>query len=464
MALSTGDRRRDTVESTRTTARTSSGVRQAAHQPQLVSVLPAADHGTRTRVAGELQSAIGNRQLARLIAEHRRLDRQPQTAGPTQQRADQNAAPATGTQASITSLWGIEMTRCDQIASFLEFLRAAVEKDQNGVEVDASMKTRGDLLITEATSWADYLKSKGSASISAEDAASIKAFLSELGQFRKDLAWARGAPARAELRRAKREAEDLARRYEELRPHLDEAMRMAFKADEESLLADLADKAGTGLDIGLGIHELSRDISEWIASSMDVELAEASKFTRALSLANKGLAAISLAVTLTQKQATTELEEGAREIGAAASAFSALVTLTSLPPHVALYADLYLVPMTKVCVALIGKLAEYAHEENRSWVELEGEPLNFAVEPGGEKMWKYMVAVMKAGDKLPAIPADVKSYFLHHRDEFAAGARGELPVEGWVFKDIDEKEFPSWLRAHRAAVWAMLYGSWRVPR
>lgn len=330
---------------------------------QLIPILRRADHATRTRVTDELQSAIGNAQLARLVAEpSRRLDRQPATADQTHQEA-----------------------------------------------------------------------------------------------------------TRAELRRTYRQAEEFERRYKQLQPRLDEARRMAFRADDESLLAkfaELDDKAGTALDTGLALHDLGRDIAELMADSAGVDLAEVSKFTEVLTAVNKGLAAVSLALTLTEQEATTAAEEAARELKVATSGFSALATLASLPAAVSLYADLYLVPLTAVCVVLIGKISEHLHEWNRDWVDLEGEPGYFGAEPGGKPMWEFMLGVMHAGDnvdKMPTIPADVEAYFLHHRDGFGAGAGEQVPVDGWIFKDIDKAKFPDWLARHRQEVWAMLYGSWQVP-
>jgi hypothetical protein len=430
-----------------------------ARSPDLPSALAGADYGMRTRSVCALQREVGNRQLARMLAKpYRQLARQPPGSKDDTVVADPEQGP------SVPGPWGNELTLCNQVAAAVMYAEATLEDDTKGMDLDGATKTQADELIDEAKSWIEHLKPQGSAQINATDARSIRAFLLEVGALRKTLAWQKGEPARAEMRRAQQQAEQLERRVTEMQPHIDETMRMAFKAEDDDVLGQLSDVTGTALDIGMGIRELSRQMSESITHLTGTELPEVSRFTEGLAKANKGLAAISLALTLTQDKAATELEEGARQIGAAAGIFAALVTLAELPAHIALYADLYLVPLTKVCVAMIGRLAEYAHEENKSWVELEGEPLNFAVEPGGKPMWDYMVSVMKAGKDMPSMPKEVMDYFVEHRKQLAAGAHESLPVEGWIWKDLDPAQASAWMTRHRKQVWAMLYGSMRVSR
>lgn len=415
----------------------------------------------RASFAIALQGIVGNRELAGTIAHpRRRLARQPQATD-----SKSGTSPADPNQgASVPGPWGNDLTSCQQIAAAVMYAEATVEDDIKGMNLDAGTTTRANELIDEAKTWIEYLQHQGSAHINASYAGSIRAFLAEVGVLRKDLAWRKGEPARTEMRRAQRQAEELERRVKDMQPHIDETMRMAFKADDDDVLGQLSDVTGTALDIGMGLRELSRQMSESMAHLVGTELPGVSKFTEGLAKANKGLAAIAVAMTLTQEKATTELEDGAREIGAAASIFAALSTLAELPAHIGLYANLYLVPLTKVWVAMIGRLAEYAHEENRSWVELKGEPLNFAVESGGKPMWDYMVSVMKATKDVPSMPDEVKDYFLEHRKQLAAGAHESLPVEGWIWRDLDPARASEWMSRHRKQVWAMLYGSMHVPR
>lgn len=331
--------------------------------PDPMSVLSRADRTTCARVTGDLQSAVGNRSLARLIADSdRRLDRAPQT-----QAQPQDAAPT-----------------------------------------------------------------------------------------------------RAELARAEQEARQLAERATALQPQMDEAMRTAFRADDETTLskiADYEDKAGTSLDVTMAIRELANDIAEWRAKATGTELAKASKFAETLVLLNKWLAGASVAFTLIEKSPATAAEQGAHQAAQGTSILAALSTLADLPAPIALYLDMYIVPLTRACVRMLGQISERLHEINRDAVELMGEPLYPGAEPGGMPMWKYMTAVIKAGaGTMPSPPADVAKYFVDKRDLLQAGTGQPVPVEGWIWKDLKPDEFPGWMADHRNQVWAMLYGSMQPPR
>jgi hypothetical protein len=401
----------------------------------------------------QLQRSHGNARVARAVA----------TSGTVPSRSPGPSAPPTST-GSVVGPWGNDLTLAYQVAAAVEYAYLSLQDDVKDAGVGADVRKRAEDLIAEAKAWAEYLHTQGSATISATDARQITALLNDVGAVRRDVAWARGEPARAELRSAQREAAALEGHVREMQPRLDDAMRLAFKHDDEGTLRHLADVGGTSLDIAMGIHELSREMSESVAHLAGSELPELSRFTESLSKLNKGMAVIALAMAMTEEKATSELEEGARQVGAAAEAFAALSTLASLPAHIGLYANLYLVPLTKVCIVLIGQISEYMHEENKSWIELTGEPLRYGVEPGGEPMWRYMTAVMKATGDAPEMPDDVKEFFIERRKQFGAGAGAELPVTGWIWKDLDPKEGGAWVYRHRRQVWAMLYGSAHAPR
>jgi hypothetical protein len=89
-----------------------------------------------------------------------------------------------------------------------------------------------------------------------------------------------------------------------------------------------------------------------------------------------------------------------------------------------------------------------------------------AAEPGSEEMFRFMIAVMRAeaSDKVPGIPAPVKTYLLEHRRAFGAGAKKDVPTTGWWFwRELDSQRARQWLFANRRVIWAMLYGSMPVP-
>ena len=199
------------------------------------------------------------------------------------------------------------------------------------------------------------------------------------------------------IRRAAAEAERVAAEYRRLEPKLLDAARAAFRADDDSLksLADFLDKHGTNLDIGLGIFEMSRDISGALMKAKGLDVPPIGKFADALGKLNKGLSALNLALSLRGEAGKTELDKGINGIGFAAGAFSALGTLLGASAHIGLYANLYLVPLTKACLEGVAKLGEHMHEQNKTWVEAFGAPGNYAGRAGR----RADVAVHDVGDE-----------------------------------------------------------------
>src|SRR5262249_15201271 len=154
----------------------------------------------------------------------------------------------------------------------------------------------------------------------------------------------------------------------------------------------------TVFDLGVGLHELTRQIVEVAAEVRDIKLAPVGRLAEGVININKGLAALNLVLIVTDRERkATAVEEGMRQVTAAASAFAALATLGGLPAHVGLYANIYLVPMMKVIFVQIGRLVESLHEVNVESVGALGEILYPGVEPGGLAMFEFMVVVMRAG-------------------------------------------------------------------
>ena len=278
------------------------------------------------------------------------------------------------------------------------------------------------------------------------------------------------------LERARAEAVAAAKQSELLRGKLDDAMRAAYRTGKESRIREVAEEIGTALDIGMGLHELARRISESLTELHGIELAPVSELTEALSDFNKGLAAFNLMLTLTDtERKSTAAEEGMRQINSAAGAFAALSTLAGLPAHIGLYANLYLVPLTKAIMAQLSRVVESLHARNVESEEALGGPLLYpGAEPGGQEMFEFMVAVMHAAraDQLPPMPDAVKEYLLEHREQIEAGTRLSPEVEGeeipttggWFWRELDTPRALEWLLAHRQLVWAMFYGSMQPPR
>jgi hypothetical protein len=265
----------------------------------------------------------------------------------------------------------------------------------------------------------------------------------------------------------RKEAAATAREIERMRPRLDDAMRAAFKADDQSLVAQLAGVVGTNLDIVLGIYDLSLfDHSDAVkASSGWTGDSAGDKSIKVLKSFNQLLAAINLALTLVGSEATTEFDGALNQVGMAAGIFSSLATLANLAPHIGLYVNTYLVPMTTAIIAGLQHIGEKIHENNKGYAAI-GKPLNYSVEQGGKPMGDFMNAVMRA--KSPAeVPevtdSQVSEFLLKHRDKFEAGTKTEVPVTGLLWHDLDDAGARQWAFYHRRSIWAMLYGSMKGP-
>jgi hypothetical protein len=374
-------------------------------------------------------------------------------------------APQPVTDTSVDFGWFTAHTFSD-VANGGRVLIGQLESDMKDLGW-FSARERAEEWIAWIQFWEPYLDKQGSAALTPEAATKARDYIKDYVSIREAITAESDSRVRDELRRARQRAEDAAAEAQKMKPKLDDALRDAFRTGDESMIEKVADVSGTALDIGLGFNEIARKISEQIAESHGLgELAPLSKFTEALDGLNKGLAAVNLAFALTGEKKTTELEEGARWIGVASTAFASLVTLAALPAHMALYADLYLVPMTKAIIAQLGHVTELLHEENKQWVEFSGEPLYPGAEPGGEEMFKFMVDVMHASgpEGVPALPKEVQKFLYEHREALEAGAKEEVPTTGWWFwRDIDKKEAVDWVYYHRDRIWAMFYGSMKVP-
>ena len=82
------------------------------------------------------------------------------------------------------------------------------------------------------------------------------------------------------------------------------------------------------------------------------------------------------------------------------------------------------------------------------------------------EMIDLMVKVMRAGDEsgVPPLPSGVLEYLFDHREKLSTGAESDVPTEGsWFWKHLEGPAGRRWLFANRKRVWAMFYGSMKVP-
>ena len=404
-----------------------------------------------------LQRTIGNANVVRLA-------RAPKAAVAR--------APATAIEPLSPGM--VEIETYTDIAQNYRLGAMWLKQDIKGMDADREMVKRAQELIEFAELQAENFIQGGDKPYAQGWAEGVREGLDDIRQMRKDLAYEKGAPKREAIAKAAAEAERLVIEYKKLEPKLLDAARAAFRADDDSLksLADFLDKHGTNLDIGLGIFEMSRDISGALMKAKGLDLPPIGKFADALGKLNKGLSALNLALSMRGEAGKTELDKGINGIGFAAGAFSALGTLLGASAHIGLYANLYLVPLTKACLEGVAKLAEHMHEQNKTWVEAFGAPGNYAVEPGGEPMWRYMTSVMKAASSksVPEPSDDVAAYFFEHRAKFDVGVNAksslsELPISGiYGFREVDKEKFKGWIFNNRNAVWPMLYGSMKTVK
>lgn len=120
----------------------------------------------------------------------------------------------------------------------------------------------------------------------------------------------------------------------------------------------------------------------------------------------------------------------------------------------------YIGPMLSAVTALLGKLQMRMIEKNDEWAEQFGTPVYVGAEPGGEKMWNYMVRTMRApsADDVPRPSGEVLEYFEEFRERFGEFTSSIVPTEGMILPEINPEEFMTWIFNHREQVWISLYG------
>ncbi len=399
-------------------------------------------------------------------------------------------------QPSVPFIFG-NLTTYDQLAAAARFGIAQVQEDLRDAPPGHSVHTRAAEWIEGLRAWLPYLQQQGTVPLTAAAAAQAQLHLDEGIAIREAIANARRAVVQREMDRVIAEARAAAQQAERLKPHLNDSLRAAYRSGDSSTIASVASTIGTITDLTMGFHDLARQTTEYIASFRNIDIPAVGRYVTALNRLNRGLAAFNLAFSLknidipavgryvtalnrlnrglaafnlafslNQTEATTEIEEGMRQVNLAAGAFSSLGTLASLPAHMGLYANLYLVPLTTAIMGMMSRLTGYLQQENDIWAEVFGEPLRYGVEPGGRPMWQFMVSVMRAENAgaVPQISGEVAEYLFEHREALEAGSGEEVPTEGWWFwEDIHSDRARRWVFRKRDRLWAMFYGNRSVP-
>ncbi len=281
--------------------------------------------------------------------------------------------------------------------------------------------------------------------------ANLQTYISD--QVERDLESAREELARAGAR--------LLQEKEELR----DQMRSAFLSGDEDALAQVVNYIGTVTDIGLGLHELSREMASAIVTARGGTIPQVSRYTEMLSVVNQILAAANLMYSLVNIQGPTELSTATNGINTVAGVFSSGGTLLGLSAHMGLYANLYLVPLTQAILANVNAiLSRHLHELNVVAAHT-GFSLEMSSEPGGWRMYHFMLQVMRDGVVPSPVPEEVADYLLDYSEMLERGAGSAVPTTGMLFwRDLDSASIGSWVLSNREALWSMFYGNMPVPR
>ncbi len=289
--------------------------------------------------------------------------------------------------------------------------------------------------------------------------------------------------AAVRARTAADELRETTEKLEELLPALHEVQRARFRGGDEDGLLATADAIATVLDTGLVAKtaieqtlEVAAELRQLGGMPSPSKSAMAEKVTRTLEVLekiNKAWAAFQLARVAVDLVSGSKTDMGGAHKGVAgmATIMSAGGTLLNASVGFTLYSNLYIGPMTAACLNMLTKLEDLVSKStNRAWIELgKFDNVNWSLEPGGRKMFDFMLVLMLAGSPsaVPQPTGAVDDYFVDNKDDFSAGvgkAGGELPTEGWwLWEDTDPDQITRWAFKNRDHLWGMLYGAAKVP-
>ncbi len=438
----------------------------AGGQPLQVSEPGDASEQQAEQVAGTLQDALNSGQQQGKAAGIGR------SAGSIQREGDQNptTTPTTAAppQPAALTLAGTSIDTCGTFLLFTYMRLADMNTELQDVEQTAEVRTRANAWIDSTNKMQATLREKSADPIDTVTAGIANWWYQQFDDLRREIHSSKAILIEDAFVHTQAELAEVQAKITAAQPFLDDAMRSAFLKGNSDAIADIANYTGTVTDIGMGISDLSRMIAEGVASAKGGTIPEASKYVEWLNKANKVLAGINALYILSSVQGPTEISTASNAISGAAGLFSAGATLLNVAPHIGLYADLYLVPLT---IAIMDKvnafLTQHLHQFNIYDIATGQYPSNMDAEPGGKPMFDFMVVVMHAEDEsgIPQpIPAAVNKYFMSQREQVNAGAKEEMPTTGWWFwRSVQETKIESWVFEHRRNLWAMFYGSLDVP-
>lgn len=349
-------------------------------------------------------------------------------------------------------------------------LRQQLDEVPGTERVVADVRTWND----DVDAWRTYYQNYMQDEISEAMVGTAQGLWDRCVQLRDDIKTCKQRLIRDKLGQARSAAASAAAAMEEKKAALDEAKRAAFLKDDAEVMAQVMSFVGSALDIGLGLQGLSRDIASAIAETRGETIPEAGKYVRWLVKIDKVLAAANTLYSLAQEAPPAELSAALGQVNSLAGYFSAGATLLGVAPHIGLYANLYLVPMTQAITANLDRiLGKHLHDLNVVSSEI-GQVIDMSNEPGGWPLFYFMMSVMGAGgsDGVPwPVPGPVESLLVSRRDVIAAGTRteegerAEVPTTGyWFWRSLDPAKAREYIFQNRQSLWTMFYGRMAVPR
>lgn len=332
-------------------------------------------------------------------------------------------------------------------------------------ETDA-LRITARQLNDEVIATCQYFRQHESEAISAHYADQTRRLWAELTTTTNSVAARQRAQIESSLRAAQQDVEAALAQIRREQPRLDRAARGAFLSGNDELIAQVASWTGFATDVGLGLHDMSRQITEAMASARGTTIPPAGRGVEILNTLNRVLAGINLfySVRGMAGSAPTELATAEARINGLVGTFSAGGTLLSLAPHIGLYTNLYLGPMTQLALRRVNTILDHhLHELN----EAAGHGVTVveaSSEPGGWPVFTFMWRMMTTQQEPSSTPAAVRTYFFEHREAIGTATRSTVPISGiYGFRGINEAEFPPWVFEHRQALWRSFYGAMPVP-
>jgi Domain of unknown function (DUF4157) len=291
---------------------------------------------------------------------------------------------------------------------------------------------------------------------------------------------------KADLEETQRVAnESLASLEGTIMPNLQDELNTAFMAEDESKIGDIADLIGTVLDTALELKDLTATTHEVVTeviglasynrSHLDMVTTKIPAVVQIAEKVNKAYAAFQLVrdgLAFVRGGHRTESARGRAGVNLMVTVFDAGGTLLGASTACSVYANFYLGPMTKAALDMLTKIEDMIRKKDREAIEMgELDLVHWGVQPGGRPMFDFMLRVMHAesSEDMPTISNSIEEYLMGSRSGFNAGVGAadnesrEMPTNGWIFKDLDKAKAKRWIFNNRQHIWAMLYGSAKVP-